>query len=99
MNHLGLIAAIERLANHPLPILNCSKCSTFWLTLMHGIVCHCGLQSHRCVIMAFAVAFLMAYVAIWMELALGVIDKMYNYVYNKIYPTATDTTTNAPDAE
>lgn len=93
MNHLGLVGAAERLLSHPIPVVNCSKCSTFWLTLMHGVCYHCGF-SHRCLVMAVAVAFLMSYIAIWMELAMGCIDKVYYRIYDALYPAAA----NAADA-
>lgn len=94
MNHLGMIAAIERIAGHSLPIINCPKCSSFWLTLMHGVCCHCGLESHRCFILAVAAAFLMAYLAIWIELLMGGIDILYARIYDTLYPAATNDDTH-----
>ena len=83
-NHLGLIKAIEGVIKHRLPIVSCDKCLTFWLVL---VFCICGgCEAVRSV----SVSFLSAYVATWLRLLMAFIDKLYNSIYDKIYPT-TDT--------
>ena len=99
MNHLGIIKAAEELIGHHVPVLNCAKCSTFWFTLVHGIGHHGALGHHRYFVYTLAMAFAMAYVAIWMELLMGGIDWLYSRIYDKIYPTAAEGTDNAPSAE
>lgn len=99
MNHLGIIKAAEELIGHRVPILNCAKCSTFWFTLVHGISHHGALGHHRYFVYTLATAFAMAYVAIWIELLMGGIDWLYNWIYDEIYPTAADSADNATAAE
>ena len=85
-NHLGLIAAIEKVVGHNLPIVNCPRCSAFWLTLAYG--CYTAERiSPETVIIIVAIALLMAYIAIWMELALGIIDTLFTYIYDKVFAT------------
>ena len=81
MNHLGLVKAIEDVSKTEIPILNCPKCSSFWLVLTYTV-----LTSHD-IIASLAVSFLSGYAAIWLELIEGIIDALYNKVYDEIYPT------------
>lgn len=80
-NHLGLIAAMERVIRHPIPIVNCPKCFTFWMVLLTTYLS--GWQ----MIPALAMSFLCAYIAIWLELIEGFIDIQYNKIYAALYPT------------
>lgn len=80
-NHLGLIKAIEEELERELPILNCCKCFSFWVTLPYTlIVTHSPFTS-------LAISFLCSYLAIWLELLEGYVDVFYNKFYGKIYPT------------
>lgn len=84
-NHLGLIQAIESVIKRPLPIVNCSKCLTFWATMAVLLPSHNFLTT-------LATAFAAAYAATWAELAMGVIDTIYIKVYEQICrPEDTDT--------
>lgn len=84
-NHLGLIGKIEEIINHPLPVINCPMCSTFWSTLIYMLV------SANDVIGAVAMSFLFAYMATWLELAMCVVDHFYKKIYETIIPrSATD---------
>lgn len=74
-NHLGLIAAIEEKLHHSLPVINCPKCFTFWSVLFYLTVF--GTSAIR----SLAMSFICAYAAIWLDLAIGIID----YIYTKIY--------------
>lgn len=78
-NHLGLVEAIEDVVKCRIPILNCSKCCSFWCVL-----CYMMLVGQS-VITSVAVSFLCAYAAIWLELVYGYIDTLYNRWYEKIY--------------
>ena len=82
-NHLGLIKAVEGTIGYKLPILNCPKCSTFWVTLTYSVTT-CEEATKM-----FAISFLASYMAIWFELFEGYIDTLYNKIYDKIY-SATD---------
>lgn len=91
-NHLGLIAAIEQTIGREIPIVNCPKCFTFWTTLIYGIDAHADLLP------MLAISFLCAWLAIWLELGMGIIDYLYNKVYEKIFvSTADNTTASDPD--
>lgn len=83
-NHLGLVAAIEKVLGEEIPIVNCPKCFTFWAVLL------ATLFSGWNVIAALAVSFLCAWSAIWLDLLMGIIDYLYIKVYDTFYPT-TDT--------
>jgi hypothetical protein len=96
MNHLGLITAIEKHIGYEFPILDCVKCSSFWLTLIYV-----GMMSGQ-PITTLAVSFLASYIAIWLELLEGYIDTLYLKIYGKIYTTSDDTAsadTNNGDSE
>ncbi len=74
-NHMGLVEAIEGVIRHKIPVLNCSKCLSFWSVLLYGLFS--GIR----VIPSVAISFLCAFVAVWFALSLGLIDKLYNDVY------------------
>lgn len=84
-NHMGLIEAIEGVIKHKLPIINCSRCLTFWSVLI-CLVCCRTTAKHWPVIVA--TSFLAAYAATWLELLFGIIDKRYERIYKKTYPEA-----------
>lgn len=86
MNHLGLVAAIERTVKHRLPIISCPKCMTFWAVLADGILT--GISRPGDAIVTVAVALLAAWAAIWLELFMGFIDRQYLRAYEQIYPAA-----------
>lgn len=96
-NHLGLIGAMERVVRHELPILNCSRCLTFWATLVHGCysVATGGALGAAIVL---AISFLNAWLAVWLELGMGYIDTVYYYIYNKVYGTADATSADNEDS-
>ena len=88
VNHLGLIAAIERVIRRRMPVLDCPKCLTFWSTLLLGMSGD-GLPAHpSCLARLLAISILCAYLAVWLELLEGYIDTLYTKLYDKIYPTA-----------
>jgi hypothetical protein len=84
-NHMGLIEAVEQIIRHKLPILNCSRCLTFWSVLI-CLVCFRTTATHWTIIVA--TSFLAAYAATWLELLFGIIDKQYERIYEKNYPEA-----------
>lgn len=81
VNHLGLIAAIEKTLGMRLPLFNCPKCLTFWVSLIWLISQGAG------VIGTAAISLALAYAALWVELAMGVIDHLYYWIYDKIVST------------
>jgi hypothetical protein len=92
-NHLGLVAAAESVVRHRLPVLNCPKCAAFWLVLIYGcsVCCDSIAALPPTIPEILAAAFISAWSAIWLDLLMGIIDKLYIKVYDTFYPT-TDTT-------
>ena len=85
-NHMELVEAVEKVLGFKLPIVNCPKCLTFWLTLGYTLL------SGTAVVHSFAISFLTAYVAVWFNLLLGLADKLYNWIYENTFATeAADT--------
>lgn len=90
-NHLGLVAAIEGIVRHRLPVINCGKCFSFWSVITYGfLTCTDLFREPTKMIPIVATSFLSAYVATWLQLLLAFIDKQYNRIYEQIF-TATDT--------
>ena len=85
MNHLGLISAIEDVIGARLPIVNCPKCATFWFTLAYG------LWAGGFPLQVLAISFFSSYLALWLELGMGMTDYFYRKLYGKIYSEANDT--------
>lgn len=94
-NHLGLIAAVERVLHRRLPVVNCPKCFTFWSTLAYLLACFLvgdDAPLRGGTIAAYlpavprmlAVSFLAAYSALWLELIMYFIDTIYNSIYDQI---------------
>lgn len=90
-NHLGLVEAVEGVLRHKIPIVNCSKCLSFWIVLV------CSLCSGVSLIASVAVSFVCAYCAVWLELLFGYIDTLYNRLYENIYPKETDDAADTKD--
>ena len=94
-NHLGLVGAVEDVLGVKLPIINCPKCSTFWTTLLYMVF------STHDVILSVATSFLVSYLALWLELGMGMTDILYNRLYDTIYTTedeqASPTSAEKPD--
>ena len=86
MNHLGLIGVIEERIGYELPIINCSKCSSYWSVFAFTLV-----TAHD-IIPSLAVSFLASYTAIWLELLEAYIDTLYLWLYGKITSTDNDDT-------
>ena len=80
-NHLGLIEAVEKVIRHKIPILNCAKCLSFW-----SVLAYCFITCHNA-IASVAISFVCAYLAVWLELLCGVIDTLYNKMYETLYTT------------
>ena len=51
-----------------------------------------------CLARLLAISILSSYIAIWLELLEGIIDKLYSYIYGKIYPTADSSDDDAAGA-
>ena len=68
VNHLGLIAAIEGIVRHSIPVINCPKCASFWSVLVYGIAATVPVASASGLLAALprliAISFLCSYLAI-----------------------------------
>lgn len=97
INHLGLVAAVEEMFDSRLPIVNCPKCLSFWATLTYGcsVCCDSIAALPSALPHLFAISLLCAWLAVWLDLAMGIIDHLYIKVYDTFYPTTTPTD---PDA-
>ena len=91
-NHLGLIGAIEGVVGYRIPIVNCSKCLSFW-----SVLSYCILQNTS-IVQSLAIAFLIAYLSIWLELMMGFVDTLYLKLYEKVYSTRDKNDTHTPNA-
>lgn len=87
VNHLGLVMAVEEIIHHRLPVVNCVKCLAFWSTLAYCLVCCDTIATLPFIL---ALSFLAAYAAIWLELAMGIIDTLYNRIYDTLYKEKDD---------
>ena len=97
-NHLGLVAAVESVIRHRLPVLNCPKCAAFWSVIVYGVAeANSSLFTFHFSLTVLAAAFLSAWSAIWLDLLMGIIDQLYTKLYDKIYPTADTPDTDALD--
>lgn len=83
-NHMGLVDAIERTIGFKLPIVNCCKCGSFWITLIYGFLFHFPVGA----IAIVAISFLAALCAVWLELLMGFLDTKYYETYDRIYDTS-----------
>ena len=78
-NHLGLIQAVEKVLDRELPIVNCSRCFSFWCVLSYMIV------ATNEIIVPIATSFFCAALAPWLELLMGFTDILYNKLYDTIF--------------
>ena len=83
INHLGLIAAIESTVRRRLLIVGCSKCLSFWSTLIYQIASGCFCVG------SVAVSLACAWLAVWLELGMGYTDHLFDKAYEWIYPQTT----------
>ena len=97
-NHLGLVAAVEEVFDRRLPIVNCPKCLSFWATLTYGcsVCCDSIAALPSALPHLFALSLLCSWLAVWLDLAMGIIDHLYIKVYDTFYPTANPTDPDAP---
>lgn len=93
-NHLGLIQAVQTAVEcNQLPIVSCVKCFSFWAVMVYCLVVGVG------IINTLAISFLCAWLAIWLDLFMGIIDYLYLKIYEQIYPTTDETDADPFDTE
>ena len=96
VNHLGLIEAIEKVARRELPIINCSRCLTFWSVLAWMCV---SMPSSQHIPVILATSTIAAFLAPWLELCFGLIGKLYEKIYEKTFPKADTSEASAGDTD
>ena len=98
INHLGLVAAVEKVIARRLPVIDCPKCLSFWATLTYGcsVCCDSSAAIPSALPHLFALSLLCAWLAIWLDLAMGIIDHLYKKVYDTFYPAANPPDPDAP---
>lgn len=77
-NHMGLCEATEKVLHYKFKVLSCSKCGTFWLTLIALLIGGMGILE------SVTLSFVMAYLALWLELLLAAMCRFYEKQYDKI---------------
>ena len=79
--HMGLMDAVLevlRLQNRHIPVIQCPKCLTF-----HAVLWFLVFTGHN-IIVSLATAFFLSYIAIWLDLFLGLMDYCYEHIYKRI---------------
>lgn len=79
-NGLGLAEKITFHTKYNL-IINCSKCLTFWIVFINLL--YDKVSFFNC----FTIALTCSYLALWLELLLSLLNKIYNGINDKIYTT------------
>lgn len=100
-NHLGLVGSVIAVFSknrRKLPIVSCPRCFSFWSVLVYGLSGDGIAANPSCLARLLAISILSSYIAIWLELLEGIIDKLYSYIYGKIYPTADSSDDDAAGA-
>lgn len=91
-NHLGLIGAVKKVIGRDrLYVIDCPRCLTFWCVLAYGLSGDGFAANPSCLARLLAISFIAAYSAVWLELAEGIIDRLYDYVYEQICTTGDKT--------
>ena len=79
--HMGLVDAVLkvlRIQDRNIPIIQCPKCLTF-----HAVLWFLVFTGHS-IIVSLATAFFLSYIAIWLDLFLGLLDYYYEHIYKRI---------------
>ena len=73
-HHLGLSEAVAKVISK---ILKCPRCLTFWFVLFVLFACGCN------ILIAIGLSILMAYLSIWIGLPLGVLNDLYERLWQR----------------
>jgi len=90
-NHMGLIGTAIRMVfrkRKALPVISCPRCLTFWCVLAYGLSGDGFAANPSGLARLLAISFLSAYAAIWLEMTEGLVDRLYDYIYGKIFSAA-----------
>ena len=75
--HQGLADAIGEALHCRFRIINCPKCLCFWSELAYLLCTRHGL------VVSVSVAFICSYIALWLELGLSFLARIYNRLYDE----------------
>ena len=84
--HMGLADAICRVTKVRFWLLQCPKCLTFWCELLYLLI-----VARMPVLQSIAISFIMAYLALWIELCFGYVSRLYEILSDELYSTNTTT--------
>lgn len=76
--HLGLGDAICKIIRYNFILFRCPKCLSFW-----SVLCYL-LLFNQSVIVSLCIAFICAYMAIWIDLLLTIIANWYEEIYESV---------------
>ena len=76
--NMGLSDAIQETIGFHSRILSCPKCLTFWTTFSFLLISRCRIAT------AVGASFLLSYSALWADLGLSALNKIYNELYEQI---------------
>ena len=77
--HLGLGNTICSIIHVDFILFKCVKCLTWW-----AVLCYSLIFNHQTIITSCFIAFLSAYIALWLDLLLAKLSKIYEDEYGKL---------------
>lgn len=80
--NMGLSDALQEELGIKSRILSCPKCLTFWSTLAYLAFSKCRIFT------AVGASFLFSYAALWLDLGLSALNRIYNEKYEQILSAA-----------
>ena len=76
--NMGLSDALQEFFGFHSRILSCPKCLTFWTALAFLLVSRCRFVT------AVGASFLLSYLALWADLGLSALNRIYNESYEQL---------------
>jgi hypothetical protein len=76
--HLGLGQAMSKIIRVDFVLFRCPKCLAFWSILGYLLL------SNKPIISSIAIAFVCAYLALWIDLLLAIISEYYEKIYKGV---------------
>ena len=76
--HLGLGNAINKVIGYNFILFRCPKCLVFWSVLSYLLL------SNQSVVLSIFIAFICAYLALWIDLLLTIIAEKYEEIYESL---------------
>ena len=76
--HLGLGNAINKVIGYNFILFRCPKCLVFWSVLSYLLL------SNQSVVLSIFIAFICAYLALWIDLLLTIIADKYEEIYESL---------------